>query len=349
MESSIYRLVLFVTVIVAGTNPRAEAGIFCHDATGCERNPLLENDLSIQHFSTDHKLGGKTLREPIVYEPEVNVKEFEKPVSASCNRSEVEGFIRWRVGELERLTEEYKRDEEDFMRQVFQLHSAFEDIVASIKNRQGILPKDCSAALTKDKANSGVYTVQPRDGGAAIQVYCDMATDGGGWTVFQRRKDGSVDFYRDFDSYRQGFGDVDGEFWLGNDNLYRLTSQDDYILRIDLTDFQNNSAYAMYPNFRIADLSDYYRLSVSGYWGTAGDSLSKHVDKRFSTYDVDNDDWIKSCAIQFGGAWWYAGCYQSNLNGRYFGEPYQGIAWYTWKGNYESLRISEMKFKIMNK
>ena len=120
-----------------------------------------------------------------------------------------------------------------------------------------------------------MYTIS-RDGGKPIQVLCDMITDGGGWTVFQRRLDGSVEFYLDWKSYKNGFGDLKGEFWLGNDNLHRLTATDDTILRVDLEDFDGNKAYAEYTTFKVADEADKYRLSIGGYSGTAGDSMAIH-------------------------------------------------------------------------
>ena len=88
--------------------------------------------------------------------------------------------------------------------------------------------------------------------------------------VFQRRKDGSVDFYRDWESFRLGFGDVDGEFWLGNDNLHRITTQGEYKLRVDLTAFDGNSKYAVYDMFRVGDASEEYKLTLGSYSGTAG-------------------------------------------------------------------------------
>ena len=120
-----------------------------------------------------------------------------------------------------------------------------------------------------------MYTIS-RDGGKPIQVLCDMITDGGGWTVFQRRLDGSVEFYLDWKSYKNGFGDLKGEFWLGNDNLPRLTAADDTILRVDLEDFDGNKAYAEYTTFKVADEADKYRLLIGGHSGTAGDSMAFH-------------------------------------------------------------------------
>ena len=106
-----------------------------------------------------------------------------------------------------------------------------------------------------------------------MQVLCDMTTDGGGWTVFQRRLDGSVDFYLGWASYKRGFGKLNGEFWLGNDNLHRLTTAENVSLRVDLEDFDGNITYAEYTTLRVANESDKYRLLVGGYTGTAGDSM----------------------------------------------------------------------------
>ena len=109
-----------------------------------------------------------------------------------------------------------------------------------------------------------------------MQVLCDMTTNGGGWTVFQRRFNGSVDFYRDWSSYKNGFGDLHGEFWLGNDNLHRLTAAGNVSLRVDLEDFEGNITYAEYATFKVADQTDKYRILIGGYSGTAGDGMNEH-------------------------------------------------------------------------
>ena len=100
-----------------------------------------------------------------------------------------------------------------------------------------------------------------------------MTTEGGGWTVFQRRMDGSVDFYLGWEDYRVGFGNLSGEFWLGNDNLHRLTANADMMLRVDLEDYDGVRKYAEYMTFSVADADDNYRLTIDGYQGTAGDSM----------------------------------------------------------------------------
>ncbi|XP_033644647.1 ficolin-2-like [Asterias rubens] len=208
-------------------------------------------------------------------------------------------------------------------------------------------PNDCSEILARGELISGVYPVQPLDSGEAFQVYCDMETDGGGWTVFQRRQDGSVDFYLDFANYSRGFGNLEGEFWLGNDNLHRLTAQGEYELRVDLTSLDDDTGFACYGSFSIADVSDNYTLTVGNYSGTAGDKLSHHNNQAFSTKDRDNDASSGNCAELGHGAWWYRSCTYSNLNGRYYNEASisaYGIRWRGFSG-YRSLKTTEMKIR----
>ena len=74
------------------------------------------------------------------------------------------------------------------------------------------IPRNCHHALQLGNSHSGVYEIDPRDGHDSLKVYCDMKTDGGGWTVIQGRKDGSENFYRTWTEYEEGFGELYGEF-----------------------------------------------------------------------------------------------------------------------------------------
>ena len=207
---------------------------------------------------------------------------------------------------------------------------------------------NCQDALTQGQTTSGVYTIQP-DSQPSFQAYCDMETDGGGWTVFQRRMDGSVNFYRYWTDYQQGFGSLTGEFWLGLDKIHRLTSTGTQ-LRVDLQDFYGSSVYAQYTNFSVGDSASKYILTVSGYSGTAGDSLptSYHSGLPFTTRDQDNDLCGCNCAQTYQGAWWYRSCYYSSLNGLYYNVPHTiqctGVTWNTFRSCY-SLKFSEMKLR----
>ncbi|KAL9989629.1 hypothetical protein ACROYT_G004196 [Oculina patagonica] len=213
-------------------------------------------------------------------------------------------------------------------------------------------PKSCAQLLHDGFTSNGVYIINP-DGGKPMRVLRDMTTDGGGWTVFQKRLDGSVDFYLGWESYKNGFGDLNGEFWLGNDNLHRLTTSDDVMLRVDLEDFDGDIRYAEYTTFKVADEGDKYRLLIGGYNGTAGDSMiavlqSAH-DMQFTTNDDDNDLRSNNCAQVYKGAWWYRSCHSANLNGLYLNGPHSshadGVNWGKFRGHGYSLKRTEMKVK----
>ena len=177
-----------------------------------------------------------------------------------------------------------------------------------------------------------------------------METDGGGWTVFQRREDGSVDFDRNWAEYEAGFGALDHESWLGLSKIHRLTEAGvSNILRVDLGDDQGDTAYATYSTFNIGDSSTEYTLTIAGYSGTANDSMSNSNNVKFSTRDNDNDQYGDNCATTSEGAWWYNQCStDANLNGVYQDSAVIGdnsVSWYPLKGNMESLQFVEMKLR----
>uniref|UniRef100_L7N2G2 Collagen, type XI, alpha 2 n=1 Tax=Xenopus tropicalis TaxID=8364 RepID=L7N2G2_XENTR len=210
--------------------------------------------------------------------------------------------------------------------------------------------KNCMELLNYGVLFTGWYTIY-LDGNKPIKVLCDMDTDGGGWIVFQRRVDGSVDFYRDWKSYKQGFGSQLSEFWLGNENIHRLTSSGNFQLRFDLEDFDNNRTYATYSQFRLEPESQNYTLRFREFTGgPAGDSLFTHKDRAFSTKDADNDPASKTnCAERYKGAWWYESCYHSCLNGEYMRGQHDkadgGVHWAKFRGVNYSLKVSEMKLR----
>ncbi|XP_071853771.1 fibrinogen-like protein A isoform X1 [Apostichopus japonicus] len=216
-----------------------------------------------------------------------------------------------------------------------------------------IVIKDCLDVFNAGYTTDGIYTIKPTNwNGDLFDVFCNM-TDGGGWTVFQRRVDGSVDFYRNWQSYKEGFGELDHEFWLGNDKLYDLTNQGDYQLRIDMVNKDGAPYYAKFDLFRINDESDNYTLSGLGTFnGTAdasdGIALSYHLNSAFSTFDRDNDDTGRTnCAVERHGAWWYKSCANSNLNGDYMtadGDR-SSIQWYDLPGSQFNIKYTEMKIR----
>ena len=219
--------------------------------------------------------------------------------------------------------------------------------------------RDCSDVPAASP--SGVYILQPEElDGTKWRVpgYCDMETDGGGWTVFQRRADilPREDFYRGWDYYKEGFGDLYKEFWWGLEYVWALISSTDrlYELRVDLEDFEGEKRYAMYNSFRISSESDEYRLTIGNYTGDAGDALTYHNGMRFSTKDSDNDgNGTYSCAQRWKGSWWYKDCHISNLNGLYLAGSdttwAKGVNWKPWRGYTYSLKTTTMKIRPVKK
>ena len=164
--------------------------------------------------------------------------------------------------------------------------------------------------------------------------------------MLQRRQDGSVDFYRGWNDYKSGFGQLTAEFWLGNDKIHRLTAARPNTLRVELEDWNGVRVYAKYGKFNIGDEQAKYRLEVGSYSGTAGDSLAYHNKMAFSTKDRDNNIDSRNCAVEYTGAWWYKSCHNSNLNGKYLGNKRdsRGARWHHFKGSL-SLKFTEMKLR----
>ncbi|WAR15333.1 MEGF6-like protein [Mya arenaria] len=192
----------------------------------------------------------------------------------------------------------------------------------------GCISDDCSDLRRGNSYDwpSGVYHVFPNNSESEVAVLCDMKTDGGGWTIFQHRFDGSIAFNRSYDDYVDGFGSFAGEYWMGLNLLYNMASAyQNYTLRVDLSLSDGSSGYDVYSGFWIR--SPAYKLNCHVLTVTDKYLLSDTRDFRsmngcnFSTYDQDNDnsdrDSINNCAELFGGGWWYNDCMFADLNGPY--------------------------------
>ena len=226
------------------------------------------------------------------------------------------------------------------------LSKAFESRcqICSERGNMSAVPRDCMDIQQLGYRNTGVYIIYPIRS-TPVQVRCDMDTDSGGWTVIQRRVSDTV-FSKAWQEYKDGFGDLNGNFWLGNDIINTLTTRESMSLRIDMNVF-NESSSVTYSNFSVENEAAKYRLTVSGYSGLAGDSLVTHNGMMFTTKDHDNDANELNCADRYHGGWWYhGGCVHSNLNGEFGNnKAAEGILWYTWKGHFQSLTMSEMKIR----
>uniref|UniRef100_A0A3Q3WE13 Fibrinogen C-terminal domain-containing protein n=1 Tax=Mola mola TaxID=94237 RepID=A0A3Q3WE13_MOLML len=210
---------------------------------------------------------------------------------------------------------------------------------------------DCAAIFKSGNSQSGVYTLTLPNTTMEVKAFCDMETEGGGWTVLQKRFDGSVDFHRTWQEYKKGFGEPSSEFWLGNEFIFRLTTQESYKLRIELSDWEGNAGFSQYDQFSLDGEAQNYRIHLKGYTGTAGKISSiGQPGSDFSTKDADNDKCVCKCSQLTTGGWWFDACGPSNLNGMYYQQGqnsnrFNGIKWYYWKGSGYSLKSTKMMIR----
>ncbi|KAJ8007169.1 hypothetical protein DPEC_G00114750 [Dallia pectoralis] len=211
--------------------------------------------------------------------------------------------------------------------------------------------EDCTQIKTvSPDATSGVYVIQPAGVKSPFKVYCEMLADGG-WTVFQQRTGPQVRFDRGWNKYKDGFGDLQNDHWLGLRHVFVLTKKRS-TLRVDLWDFDGGTSFAEYSDFRLGTESEAYRLNVGAYRGNAGDALRGEyagIDQNgfgFSTSDKDNDGCspcifgdiaFNQCALEMSGGWWFSRCGSANLNGDWHSAGNNigwssDLRWRTWKG-----------------
>ncbi|CAF1285095.1 unnamed protein product [Rotaria sordida] len=222
------------------------------------------------------------------------------------------------------------------------------------------IPIDCDDVYSQQPSlvHEGIFRIKPRFASESFDVKC-IFENNIGWTVIQRRINGTIDFYRGWNDYKNGFGDLRTEFWLGNEKIHLLTNQGRYILRIDLQPWNSPIHIAEYGKFGLDNENQNYKIHISQFRSnisTAGDSLSSLWDNTngisFSTYDRDNDNlFYDNCALTYHGAWWFTNCFQSHLNGAYIRSPLalqntprNGLHWNTYQ-LYHSMKQTTMRIR----
>lgn len=191
-------------------------------------------------------------------------------------------------------------------------------------------PTDCEEIYSNGTRKDGMYAISP-DGRCPFFVFCDMKN--GGWTVIQRRVSGGTSFYRNWEDYVTGFGDIEGSHWIGLEKIHRLTKSGTQIY-FDLQNYDDSHDFAHYKVFTVHEAVTGYKMNVDpfGYDGTLGELFSYHDNNKFSTYDRDNDKSSSNCCKDSldGGGWWYNSCYRlGNLNGVYGKLETGGIGYWT--------------------
>ena len=198
---------------------------------------------------------------------------------------------------------------------------------------------DCSGYHARGYRRSGVYVIHPTGATKSVKVACHMTKDGG-WTIIQRRFNGSLDFNRNWTDYTLGFGDAQEELWLGNYLIHLLTSNHNYSLDINMIDIYNQTWTATYDSFNVSDPSSEFRIYTNGYHGNATDGMNYSQSMAFSTIDNDNDASGMNCPFFYEAGWWYKHCQICNLNGRYN----IGFVWFDMNvSDYIQLQASVMK------
>nr|XP_046265372.1 angiopoietin-related protein 3-like [Scatophagus argus] len=209
------------------------------------------------------------------------------------------------------------------------------------------LPSDCSELFNRGERVSSVYAIRPR-GVEPFMALCDMRRDHGA-TVIQRRRDGSVNFDQTWEKYEHGFGDLQGEFWLGLRKIHSLAAQGNSVLHIQLEDWKQVRHFIEY-RFYLNGPESNYTIHLTHLSGDLSDPMSNHTGMMFSTKDRDNDNHQGSnCARNYTGGWWFNACGEANLNGRYFhmrpkgrSERRRGIQWRMGQKASYTLKITQI-------
>ncbi|XP_019894547.1 angiopoietin-related protein 2 [Musca domestica] len=218
-----------------------------------------------------------------------------------------------------------------------------------IKVPSNVLELQCSNQLPEScmeikDCYASIFKIAMANGSRQDSVACDLHTEDGGWTVIQRRQDGTVNFNRNWTSYLEGFGDLNGNFFIGLETLYYLTTQKEtQELYIIMRDFEGVERHARYSSFSIGPPDQGFVLSIGGYSGDAGDSLGYNGGSKFAT---SHDNYSHDRPHK--GGWWYREGGESNLNGDYLmGKTHleSGIVWESFRGKHYSLKFVQMMIR----
>ncbi|XP_062600625.1 angiopoietin-2-like isoform X3 [Saccostrea cucullata] len=255
----------------------------------------------------------------------------QKIYSEENNRCASDGETMMQIGEF--LIQQGRLQESlDSLRQIIK---RLEEDVTKIKSGLKI-NSDCRNIFFAGHKQSGEFYIDPFGNGSYVTVYCDMETDGGGWTSIQKRISGSVGFNRTWEEYKRGFGNVTDSYWIGNDVIHQLTKGRNSSLYVSITLTNGTTLYELYHHFYVSDESDNYRLFLRGpVTGTLGDAMTGSHNlsgMSFSTPDRDNDIVSHSCAALYRGGWWFNHCHHAFLNG-----PWSPESWtYPWFSTVQS-------------
>ncbi|MEE6463324.1 hypothetical protein FKM82_005864 [Ascaphus truei] len=214
-----------------------------------EKNSLLEN--KIIEMEGRHKVELEALKtekdtlQGLVSRQSYIIQELEKQLNKATNNNSI-----LQKQQLELM---------DTVHSLVNLCSKEGVLLKNAKKEEEKPFRDCADLFYAGFNKSGVYTIYINNVSEPKKVYCNMETAGGGWSAIQHREDGSVDFQRGWKDYKMGFGSPSGEFWMGNEFIFAITSQRQYSLRIELMDWEGNHAHSQYDRFHIGNEKQNYR------------------------------------------------------------------------------------------
>eukprot|EP00092_Neocalanus_flemingeri_P066574 GFUD01081120.1.p1 GENE.GFUD01081120.1~~GFUD01081120.1.p1 ORF type:complete len:287 (+),score=65.93 GFUD01081120.1:76-936(+) len=142
-----------------------------------------------------------------------------------------------------------------------------------------------------------------------------------GWVlILKRGQTGNAEDYfaKDFDAYETGFGQTDSEYWIGLRKLANLTQNGKWELRVNFLTWSGQRFFATFHAFQVGP-APRYQLNIGEFEedsNTDATFLLYHNKQGFSTMDLDQDGYEKSCTQERGkGGWWFYKCYHSNFAG----------------------------------
>ncbi|XP_035785022.1 microfibril-associated glycoprotein 4-like [Anopheles albimanus] len=234
-------------------------------------------------------------------------------------------------------------------RQLGGISDKLESINKTLRQNVGTYYESCVEA---PEMMSDVYMIRPPASSVApFKAFCEQRYQQGGWMLLMRRFDGSLNFTRSWTDYRDGFGDVAAEHWIGLERMHRITTSDYYELLVYLKDFDGVVKTARYSEFEVANEANGYRLNLGTFVeGNAKDSLRASDGSMFSTYDRDNDLHAGSCAAFYASGWWYRNCMNANLNGLYRQHDPNNATmnWFGFHDDLQGLKEATMMIRVVS-
>uniref|UniRef100_A0A1A9WDG3 Fibrinogen C-terminal domain-containing protein n=1 Tax=Glossina brevipalpis TaxID=37001 RepID=A0A1A9WDG3_9MUSC len=286
--------------------------------------------------------------------------ELQLEIIQKLERDAKERYNKWE-NSLQQSQSEYQqsRDHIEELRNILvEIYSRINEIADGSQSSQPTYtsrdlhsfgyPNSCADHIPEYCNDDSCRIKVPRYSSEEFSVPCDNNKYGNGWTIIQKREDGSIEFQRNWVEYKSGFGNVLGEYWIGLDKLHALTTtQGRQELLVILEDYHGNTKYALYDAFEVGSEPERYKLKLGAYRGDAGDSLRYHENGQFHTKDNDR---TRKCVRNHRGGWWYKNCLTSNPNGLYYRNenatlPARGTYWKSFVDANHSLKSIKMMIR----